>query len=361
MALGLANAYVLQASSAGLYGLRESILGGLMYNGPALFNIYSGLTGPPNRAATNALSAPVYLRAAAALDSRAFPTFVHDPARGSDWAARFSLDGNSRPEADWPVHRFSYEDEDLQRISQDLAFTFVDFAADDERYAASFASVKQPELPEYLVSVEEFLELDESQAAEHVPYILMVDDNNVLHRAIVEAKLIRAARRRRERWHSLQELGGIHNSHARNLLAKEKEIWQQEKAQELAALTPRPEHETAAPPMPAAEDQVAPAAEPAAAEMSEEVEVAAPAPPPDEPYIETPRCTTCDECTQINNRMFAYDENKQAYIVDASAGTYREMVEATESCQVAIIHPGKPKNPNELGLDDLIARAEAFN
>lgn len=87
----------------------------------------------------------------------------------------------------------------------------------------------------------------------------------------------------------------------------------------------------------------------------------APAAPPDEPYIETPRCTTCDECTQINNRMFAYDENKQAYIADASAGTYRELVEATESCQVAIIHPGKPKNPNELGLDDLVARAEAFN
>jgi hypothetical protein len=35
-------------------------------------------------------------------------------------------------------------------------------------------------------------------------------------------------------------------------------------------------------------------------------------------------------------------------------------VEAAESCQVAIIHPGKPRNPNEPGLAELMARAQAF-
>ncbi len=351
MALGLANVYVLQASAAGLVGLQDSILEGLKHNGPALFNIYSGLTGPPNGAAKNAPSTPVYLRAAAALDSRAFPTFVHEPAQGSDWAARFSVAGNPRPDADWPVHRLDYEDEDLQRIAQDIAFTFVDFAAADGRYAASFASVKRPAWREFMVPVETFLEFDRDEAAEHVPYILMVDDNNVLYRAIVEVKLIRAARRCREMWLGLQELGGINNSHARNLLAKEKEIWRQETAQ--AAPVP-------AVPVPAAEDQVASAAEPVPTDLPGEVGVEVPA-APDEPFIETPRCTTCDECTQINNRMFAYDENKQAYFADVSAGTYRELVEAAESCQVAIIHPGKPKNPDEPGLDDLMTRAEAFN
>jgi ferredoxin len=82
--------------------------------------------------------------------------------------------------------------------------------------------------------------------------------------------------------------------------------------------------------------------------------------PSDEPYIETSRCTSCDECTQISNKMFAYDANKQASIVDPDAGTYRQLVEAAESCQVCIIHPGKPRNPNEPGLDDLIKRAEPF-
>jgi hypothetical protein len=59
--------------------------------------------------------------------------------------------------------------------------------------------------------------------------------------------------------------------------------------------------------------------------------------------------------------MFAYDDNKQAVIADPDAGTFCQMVEAAESCQVAIIHPGKPRNPNEPNLDEIMARADAFN
>ena len=77
---------------------------------------------------------------------------------------------------------------------------------------------------------------------------------------------------------------------------------------------------------------------------------------PDEAYIETPRCTTCNECTQINDKMFAYNADKQAYIVNPDAGTYAQMVEAAKSCQVSIIHPGKPRNPGEPGLEELLKR-----
>jgi hypothetical protein len=59
--------------------------------------------------------------------------------------------------------------------------------------------------------------------------------------------------------------------------------------------------------------------------------------------------------------MFAYNENKQAYIADADAGTFKELVVAAEKCPVRIIHPGKPRNPSESGLDDLVKRAEPFN
>ena len=58
--------------------------------------------------------------------------------------------------------------------------------------------------------------------------------------------------------------------------------------------------------------------------------------------------------------MFGYDAKKQAYIKDLNAGSYRQLVEAAESCQVAIIHPGKPRDPNEPGLEELLARAEPF-
>ncbi len=96
-------------------------------------------------------------------------------------------------------------------------------------------------------------------------------------------------------------------------------------------------------------------------EEAEAEEPQAPAANPDEPWIETSRCTTCNECTEINNQMFAYNENQQAYILDPDAGTFGEMVEATENCQVAIIHPGKPRNPKEPNLDELIERAEPFS
>jgi ferredoxin len=80
----------------------------------------------------------------------------------------------------------------------------------------------------------------------------------------------------------------------------------------------------------------------------------------DDPYIETPRCSSCNECIKINDRMFKYDRNKQAYIADIEAGTYAQLVQASESCQVAVIHPGKPRNPNETGLEELRKRAEPF-
>ncbi len=80
-----------------------------------------------------------------------------------------------------------------------------------------------------------------------------------------------------------------------------------------------------------------------------------------DPYIESELCTTCNECTNLNGRMFAYDDDKQAYIKDARAGTYAELVQAAELCPAAIIHPGTPLNPKEKDLEKWIARAEPFN
>jgi len=95
------------------------------------------------------------------------------------------------------------------------------------------------------------------------------------------------------------------------------------------------------------------AAEPAVAEPAVK-------PNSDEPYIETPRCSSCNECVHINDRMFKYNQNKQAYIADPTAGTFAQLVEAAESCQVAIIHPGKPKNAAESNLEALLERAREF-
>ena len=80
-----------------------------------------------------------------------------------------------------------------------------------------------------------------------------------------------------------------------------------------------------------------------------------------EAYIDTVRCTTCNECTNINNKLFAYDDKKQAFIKDIKAGTFQQLVRAAEACPVAIIHPGSPVNPKEKNLDKWVERATPFN
>ena len=84
------------------------------------------------------------------------------------------------------------------------------------------------------------------------------------------------------------------------------------------------------------------------------------APAADEPYIETARCTSCNECIRVNGKLFVYNAEKQATIGDLNGGSYRDLVEAAEGCPVSIIHPGKPRNPKEPGLDELVQRAAPF-
>jgi hypothetical protein len=337
-AMGFGAYYVLQASSSSLFQLREQILRGLAYDGPALFSVFSGASGS---------GVAPYLTAAAAAESRAFPAFVYDPSAGPDWASRFSLSANSQIDLDWPLQRLDYEDAEQQRVSESLAFTLVDFAACDPRCAKHFAKVPRGKWSADLLPVAEFLAHQPQDLADKVPCLLMVDRDNHLQKVIVDDKLVQAARRCVEAWRSLQELGGVHNSHAARLLEQERKIWaEQSRPAAVATETPPAAPSPAAAVAPAV---AAPEAAPAAAER-----------PSDDPYIETPRCTSCNECTQINDKMFAYDANKQAYIVNPNAGTYRQLVEAAESCQVSIIHPGKPRNPDEQGLDELKARAEPF-
>ena len=336
MAIGLNEVYVLQSAGSNLFQLRERLLRGLNYRGPALFSVFSGANAKGS-------DLPPYLMAAAAMESRAFPAFTYDPSAGANWAARFSLDSNSQVDLDWPIQGYAYEDEQHQRVCEDLAFTLVDFFASDRRYARHLARVPRARWNGSMIAVDESLSRERKGLPDKVPSLFMVDADNVLQKVIVDEKLIREARRCREMWHSLQELGGVHNSHAEKLLARERKVWEENLQQEAEAHKP----------LPPAVSPIAAAA--AAAPVAEEESRS-----PGEAYIETARCATCNECTDLNNKMFKYNDDKQAYIADINAGTYAQLVEAAESCQVAVIHPGKPRNPKEPGLEELMKRAQAF-
>jgi hypothetical protein len=351
-AMGLGGMFVLQSTSSNLYALRDRVRAGMACRGPALFSVFAG-------SPEGVSDLPPYLAAASAMKSRAYPAFTYDANAGTDWATRFSLENNRNADADWPVEEFEYADENVQRVREQVRFTYADFVLGDQRHAHHFAVVPRERWTAAMLPVADWLALAEADASERVPFVLAVDAADRLHRVLVDARLMQATRRCLLLWHRLQEHGGVNNSHVREAVARERAAWESQKEQELEALrqaaaSAAPGAATAVPAAPAGPAvEAAPAATPAAAE-------AAPAPSADEPWIETSRCSSCNECQNINDRMFGYNDNKQAYIKDLNAGTYREMVEAAEACQVAIIHPGKPWNPAEAGLAELQERAKPF-
>ncbi len=348
LAMALNDAFVLQSTSSNLPQLTGALRRGLSTPAPALFSVYTAT-------AAHSGDLPRYLVSAAAMQSRAFPAFTYDPSAGPDMASRFSLQDNPQPLNDWARASFEYADSSMQRITVDLAFTLADFVAADPRYAGHFARVPHEKWEDTQVLLSDWLQRGEAAEGE-APCLLAVDEDDVLHRLVVDEKLVQATRRCLENWHRLQEMGGVHNSHAEALLAKERAAWEEEKRREIDALSaasaPAGAEAAAQAPPADASPVEAPQAEP---EIEEEPEHS-----PDEAWIETVRCSSCNECTQINSEMFAYNENQQAYIKDLKAGSYRQLVEAAESCQLSIIHPGKPWDANEPGLEELVERARPF-
>jgi ferredoxin len=386
MALAMNHAFVLQATVSRPELMESGFRDGLGHAGPALFSIY---TGSRRR---RAHLAPFH-EAAAALDSRVFPAFVHDPQRGPTWADRMSIAENPQSERDFPVEPFTYLAADDEETTAEVAFTPAEFLYCDTRFEENFWTVP-PELwhPD-MAPIGEVLG-DGRRDATRIPYFVTVDEEGRVGRVVVTRTVLDWVDGCRERWRSLQEQGGVNNSHALRLLEEERGRLEEEKKNEVEAIEKKyvaeldrdlseltreivqriaaqilaqGEGGAMAAPFPAAPARAAapaaapeaPAAPEAAEKVEEEEEEEAVT--FDEPYIDTPLCTTCNECTNLNSQLFAYNANKQAVIKDPSAGTFRELVTAAERCPVRIIHPGKPQDPSEPGLDELVQRAEQFN
>ena len=341
MAISLGEAFVVQTAASHLPQLAADITEGLRCDGPALFCVYTA-PGQPE------CTIPYYLRCASAVESRAFPSFVFSPGRGTDWASRFFLEGSPQCDQYWPEHRFSYESSDGKEAIENLAFTCVDFLALDPRFLKHFVEVPRERWHANMIPVVEYLALTQDKTLDKVPYVYLVDAQKRLHRVIVRRALLTFARKCLANWRSLQELAGIDNSHALRLLERERARLEEEGHRAVEVAETVQAAQTEAPATEAIPSEAAPAVQAVAATDS------------DQPYIETDLCTSCDDCTQRNPSLFAYDDVKQAYIKDASAGSYREMVEAAENCPVCIIHPGKPLDPSEPNLDELQKRAAAF-
>jgi ferredoxin len=340
-----------------------------------------------------------WLVAGAALEGRAHPFFSVDPGAGDSAADRMDFSGNPQPERDWPTQSFTFRNAQGEVSEIDLDFTFADYALLIPRLHYHFSLIPVECESEDLLAVADYLALPADEVDNLVPYIWAVNQENELRKLAVSRALIHACRDRLNFWHSLQEMAGIRSRyiedaeiriHAEadekiaNQLAQAKEEFSAElekvKTEAAANVMSRltdmllgMDLSGAGAPMrnvvPADTAGITQAEAPAEQSVEEllvEEKVEEEIETFDEAWIDSPLCTTCNDCTDMNPLMFVYNDTNQAIIADLSAGTYLQMVEAAEICPSNCIHPGKPwpgseGDNSEADLEDLMERAAPYN
>ena len=329
-----------------------------------------------------------WLMAGAALESRAHPFFYIDPEAGDFYADRMDFTGNPQPDIDWPSHSFLYKDASSGEIvTKELAFTFADYVLLVPTLHKHFRLVPAGFEGEKLVPVDVYLaNQPEKICCERVPFIWAVNGQGELRKLVISRALIFACQDRLNFWHILQEFAGIRNKYvdialekARDEIRTEEEVERKNLQAEYEEELEQVRSKTASEAMQHLTDVLlgmdltAPvrarsATTPATPQVVEEVveeEVAAEEPEEkivfEDPWIDSELCTSCNDCLNINTVLFVYNESKQAVFGDLNSGTYAQLVEGAEICPAKCIHPGKPRNPSEPGLEELIKRAEPFN
>jgi pyruvate-ferredoxin/flavodoxin oxidoreductase len=392
IAMAHRNAFVLQSSQASPAHLLGGVLRGLQSKYPTVFALHCPC--PPEHGLGDDQAPDA---AKLALESRAYPLMVYDPAAGEKLSDRLSLDGNPSADGDWPEYDLRYLDENGQEVSLTLPLTTADWAATEARFKKHFTRVKAEPSDGDLMPFHEYVAASPEDREGKRPFIYALEADRKLGRLTTTDDIVRLAEDRLGVWRLLKEMAGLdtevqaaaeaeYAAQAEQLKAEyEKKIvdlkaqYPQLVAKKLAEGLLRAGNgqrtiadllgEVAAMPivMPSAPAVPTPPA-PSVTASAAASTVAAPAAVATveeglamEPYIDSARCTACNECTGINKRLFAYNDKKQAYIKDAKAGTFKELVTAAERCPVRIIHPGTPLNMKEKDVQKWMKRAEPFN
>jgi pyruvate-ferredoxin/flavodoxin oxidoreductase len=250
----------------------------------------------------------------------------------------------------WPRYTLNYKDANKKDATLDLALTFVDFAASEGRFRKHFRNVPEDKWSDQMVQVDEFLELDTDEQETAIPFIWTVNKKQQLIRTQVTKELASSALERRNFWRQLRSLSGYdHKLDKETLVKQTRQQMAQSLTSNLLSMTGGDVNTAAA------GDLLSSAGNASAASNS-----AAPAGDYEPVWVDSPECTACDDCIDINPDIFTYNEDKLVVIKNPQAGTFKEIVKAAEQCTAECIHPGSPFNPNEDGLDKLIKRAEKF-
>jgi pyruvate-ferredoxin/flavodoxin oxidoreductase len=341
--IGMAHrtSYVMSGTIAHPTHLIESYIDGLNSRRPALFNIYA--VCPPEHGVGDDRSVD---QSKLAVEGRAYPLFRFDPDAGVTFSECVSLEGNPAPEQDWPTYTLKYKDDLGAEQSMELPMTFADFAATEARFAKQFRKAPPETWNDDMMLLADFLGLDKDEREGKFPYIWAVDGKNRLMRLLVTEDLARAAEERLHFWRQLCDIA------ATNKGAVDGEaVAERVRADLLAKITASlgMASSDAGEKVGAGDTASAGHGGNGAAEGY------------DPCWVESPECTACDECTTLAPKTFAYNEQKQAVVVNPKGNKYADLVKAAEKCTAGCLHPGTPWNMGEAGIEKLIARAAKYN
>jgi pyruvate-ferredoxin/flavodoxin oxidoreductase len=346
--IGMAHrtTYTVNGAPSHYTHLIESYIDGLNSRRPALWNLYAPCQ--PEHAIPDDASE---MQSKLAVESRAYPLMVFDPDAGETWEECLSLDGNPALEEDWPSYKLEYEDEEGNRESMELPMTFADFTLTEGRFRKHFRMAPRDTWNENMVPIAELLDMEQDDREGMYPFVWGVDKKNHLMRVICSAEIVASTEERRNNWRTVKGLAGLLDKVDPEEIANQVRA---ETAQKLATGLYSMLGGGAGGPGLAAALGAAPAAAGGAAPAAAEAEGFEPV------WIEEPLCTTCDECIDISPKMFAYNDDKKAIVINPKGGPYKDVVRSAEKCPADCIHPGTPWDPNEKGLDKLVKRAEKY-
>jgi pyruvate-ferredoxin/flavodoxin oxidoreductase len=189
--------------------------------------------------------------------------------------------------------------------------------------------------------------MEEDEREGSVPYVWMVDKENQLTRLLVSEPIVESCEDRRDFWTMLRSLAGEDQPSADSIAEQARQDVVGKIVSSLMQMAGDSGEGLAA----IVGGDVAPAA---STPSSAEGDYLA-------PWIDTPNCTACDECTQLNSKIFEYNADKKAVIKNPEGGPYKDLVKAAERCTARVIHPGLPRNRSEKGIEKWIKRAEKYN
>lgn len=358
IAMAHRNTYVLQATLANTSQMIEGFIDGLMTRRPAVFNLYT--TCQPEHGVGDDLGVN---QAKLAVESRAYPIFKYNPDEGVKANEAFDLSGNPSINEIWPIYKLKYNENGVDK-EMDVPMTFADFAITEARFRKHFRKAPRNTWNEKMIPLHDFLELSEENREGKYPFIWVVDRKQQLSRVLVAKPIVESCEERRDFWIMLKDLARVEH-HPKEDVDLESKIRAEvvnkltQKLIKLAggsngdsfalkSISKSESTETIDTDPPEVKD-IEP---PKASESSGDQML---------PWLDTEDCSSCDECININSQIFAYNEDKKAFIKNPTAGPYSDIVKAAEKCTTQVIHPGLPADRSEKDIDKWIKRGEKYN